>query len=169
MKRLIFITIMFVGVTALAQLKENTGLGQVLKRHSMRRVEKPVETRVENDVVFSEYSDGTIKTNAVSVFVTSEKVKTQVNSLVEDQKTLKAAKELIQRMRLQQEDVKNLSDSEIIKVADDVLETSGKDTLAAGVIGALIGAAAAGGAVAIGRSDDKEDGKDDGKEIGGRA
>ncbi len=159
MKRLIFITIMFVGVTALAQLKENTGLGQVLKRHSMRRVEKPVETRVENDVVFSEYSDGTIKTNAVSVFVTSEKVKTQVNSLVEDQKTLKAAKELIQRMRLQQEDVKNLSDSEIIKVADDVLETSGKDTLAAGVIGALIGAAAAaGGGAVIGKNKEKKGG-----------
>jgi predicted acetyltransferase len=160
MKRLIFITIMFVGVTALAQLKENTGLGQVLKRHSMRRVEKPVETRVEDGVIVREYANGTIETSAVSVFVTSEKVKTQVNSLVEDQKTLKAAKELIQRMRLQQEDVKNLSDSEIIKVADDVLETSGKDTLAAGVIGALIGAAAAGGAAVIGKDKGKE------KEVG---
>jgi hypothetical protein len=32
-----------------------------------------------------------------------------------------------------------------------------------------VGVLLAGGAVAIGRSDDKEDGKDDGKEIGGRA
>ncbi len=154
MKRLILGLVLFACAGAPAQTLE-----QVMKRHQMRKVEKPVEVRVENDVVFSEYSDGTIKTNAVSVFATSDKVKTQVNSLVEDQKTLKAAKELIQRMRLQQEDVKNLSDSEIIKVADDVLETSGKDTVAAGVIGALIGAAAAaGGGAVIGKNKEKKGG-----------
>ena len=161
MKRLILIAVMIVGVTSLAQLKENTGLGQVMRRHSMRRVEKPVDTRVQGDSIVHEFADGSVRIGSASVFVTSDSIKQQVESLKEDKKILSAAKEMIQRMKVEEpEKLAGLSDSQIVKVADNVLETSSGDAAVAGVIGALIGAAAAGGAAVIGKDKGKE------KEVG---
>ncbi|NLV87730.1 MAG: hypothetical protein GX025_11030 [Clostridiales bacterium] len=164
-KMILAIMIAGAGVALMAQKvtrDKGGGLEQILKRHSMARVEKPVETRVEDGVIVREYADGTIEKSAVSVFATSNEIKAQVERLKEDQKILLEAKKMIARMKRDEtERMEGLNDSQIVKVADDVLATSANDSAYAGVIGALIGAAAAGSAaVAIGKEPKKDTEKD---------
>lgn len=108
------------------------GLGIVLERREMRRVERAAPS---------------LETGTPLMLMKPE-ARERVDALLADRETLAAAKELARKVRANKPDaVGDLPDAKILEVADEVLNTSGRDSAATGIIGAAIGAAAA----AIGR------------------
>lgn len=120
------------------------GVDAVLARRKiMKPVEKPVAQRMDNGVILSVYADGSVKTQSVSSVAMPGKTNARVELMDQDRKTLKAAKELVGKIREKHRDkVDSLTESEIVTASEAVFNTSKKDSATAAAVGALLGAAA---------------------------
>lgn len=152
--RAIVATLLFAAATAEASTE---GLDAVLaRRRTMTRRERPVAQRMDNGALLSVYEDGRVETNAVRLVRQPAAAVARVEALRDDQATLAAARSLAAKVRRgHPKAAAGLADAELVATADQVLDTTGRDSATAGLIGALVGAAAAVAGKGNGKGKDK--------------
>lgn len=133
------------------------GLDAVIaRRKTMRKIDRPVRQIKQGDAILSLYDDGRLETNAVRIVKLPGHAAARVEALRDDQATLAAARSLAAKVRRgHPKAAAGLADAELVATADQVLDTTGRDSATAGLIGALVGAAAAVAGKGNGKGKDK--------------
>lgn len=141
MRAYLLLTLCAITITGNAKI---TGIDAVLtRRKTMTKLERRVVAqRMVDGNIMSVYDDDSTSTQAVRIVRMSDGTKAKVAQLVDDKETLIAARQLATRVRAAHAgNTGDLTDHELIAVADQVLDTSARDTGAAGAAGAALGAA----------------------------
>ena len=126
-------------------LVENAGVKSILsRRKTMKHVEHPVAQRFIGGSIVSVYADDSIKTQAVSMVRMDKKASVKIDEMIQDQATLKAARALVESLKTKHgEAVDGMSDAEIVRVSETVLDTSSKDSAVGVAVGLALAAAGA--------------------------